>query len=299
LNLFEPFQTGLGPPSIPLREHSVPYYTDWCPPPPRLALASSRDPLHRGSMHRPTDRAPPFLPLPTRQTEPPLPILFSPSTAAKEKKGAAGNLLRLATRLHQTRPKDPNTSSSSPALVLPTTVAGAPLKPSGWAETSPLSPLHGERHPLHTPSPLDQCITLSSSSLGYRNPPRSPSNAASHFQLRCLVEPGHLSEPPPSSPCPAPLNFATGASPGYPTPFHPLPGCHRPHHGIGRPCGDHAASVHHGDGWHALPRPIVAMGWAGQRKPGEPFLAATWSRPPVRWTMVVGQIRPTMPFLLF
>jgi hypothetical protein len=295
LNLFEPFQTGLGPhvsrPSTPLFEPPVPCFTDWRPPPPRPVVACRRDPLHRSSMHRPTARAPPFLPLPTRRTNPPPPHPLFSLCSGKRKKGAIRNLLRLAAHPCQTHLKDPDASSSCPALVLPTTVAGAPLKPPSWSETSPLSPLHSEHRPLHAPSPLDQRITLFSSSLGYMNSPRSlPATTCllryrtppPIFSSAASSTPGHLGEPLPSSPCRVPPNFITGASPGYPATFHPLPCHHQPCYDAGRARGDHAAEVHCGAGWHGPPWPIVAMGWAGQRMPGEPFPATTRSRPPIR-----------------
>jgi hypothetical protein len=182
----------------------------------------------------------------------------------------AGKLLRLTAHPCQTHPKDPDASSSSPTLVLPTTTAGAPLKPLGWAETSPL---HGEHRPLHAPSPLDQRITLFSSSSGCRNPPRCPPVTTCLLRRRtpppvfnCAASStlGHLGEPRSSSPCRAPPSFTIDASLSYPAAFHPLPGHHRPRHGAARAHGDHAAGVHLGAGWHGPPRPIVTMGWAGR-----------------------------------
>jgi hypothetical protein len=79
-----------------------------------------------------------------------------------------------------------------------------PLKPLGWAETLPPSPLHGERRPLHAPSPLDQRITLFSSSSGCMNPPRSPSATTRILRHKTLLPvfnsvasptPGHLVSP--------------------------------------------------------------------------------------------------------
>jgi hypothetical protein len=163
----------------------------------------------------------------------------------------------------------PHHNSAAPLSPL----ASSPLKPPGWTETSPLSPLHDERHPLHAPSPLDQRITLFSSSSGCRNPPRSSPvttrllcrrTPSPVFSFAASSTPGHLGEPPPSSPGQAPPSFTTGASLGYPTAFHPLLGRHRPCHGAGRACGDHVASVPRGADWHGPAWLIVAKGWAGR-----------------------------------
>jgi hypothetical protein len=145
-------------------------------------------------------------------------------------------------------PRPPSHSCYPP----PWPVAGAPLKPLGWAETSPPPQLHGERRPLHTP-PLDRGITLFSSSLGCRNPPRSPpmTTRLLHrrtpppvFSSTALSMPGHLGEPPSSSPCQVPPSSTTGASLIYPTAFHPPLGRRRPCYGTCRARGDNATGVH-------------------------------------------------------
>jgi hypothetical protein len=93
-----------------------------------------------------SSRHPPPPSLPHARADPPLSPLFF-FALVKESCRRRVDPLSLTlplVRVRSSTPKNLDASSSSAALILPTTTTGAPLKPLGWVETTSTSPLHGE-----------------------------------------------------------------------------------------------------------------------------------------------------------
>jgi hypothetical protein len=124
-------------------------------PPAATATRRAWPPLHRLQQdvhHSPRApctvlvQTPPPPSLPHARADPPLSPLFF-FALVKESCRRRVDPLSLTlplVRVRSSTPKNLDASSSSAALILPTTTTGAPLKPLGWVETTSTSPLHGE-----------------------------------------------------------------------------------------------------------------------------------------------------------